>query len=295
MLRTYILPHLVNNFNACLTLHYFPASWRCARALVLKKANKESYVSAGSFRPISILNALSKLFERVVHARLRLLVESNKWFSPARHGFRPRRSTESACIELISLIEESFRQRKIVACAFLDIKSAFDAAWHPAILRGLIAKGCPSYLAELVRCFLHDRSATLSSADASLTRKLELGCPQGSVLSPFLWNILLDSLLRENFPFPHLFIAYADDVVLCSVHEDRNVAISNLQRMCDTAVSWGEAVKHSFNPSKSAFLLFSRKRKKDVDVDVDLFILLNQDRVHRSRDCLYLGITIDEA
>ena len=195
--------------------------------LILKKVNKESYVTASSFRPISILNALSKLFERVAHSRLRLLAESNNWFSPAQHGFRPKRSTETACVELISLIEASARQRKVVACAFLDIKSAFDAAWHPAILRGLIAKGCPKYLVELVRCFLLDRSATLSTVDSSLTINLELGSLQGSVLSPFLWNILLDSLLLVHFPFPHVLIAYADDVVLCCVHEDRSVAVSN--------------------------------------------------------------------
>jgi hypothetical protein len=108
-------------------------------------------------------------------------------------------------------------------CVFLDIKSAFDAAWHPAILNFLINKNDPAFPVKLLANFLSSRSCMLSSPLASKVTNIELGCPQGNVLSPFLWNILLEDLLCLIFPFPFRFIAYADDIVVCTMHKDYNL------------------------------------------------------------------------
>ena len=127
-------------FNACVSFNYFPPSWRSAKVIVLKKPNKDCYETVSSFRPISILNSLSKLFERILHTRLKKLAVDNQWFSHNQHGFREGKSTETAVTDLVNHIECSWKAKKTVACAFLDIKSDFDAAWHPMILRGLISK-----------------------------------------------------------------------------------------------------------------------------------------------------------
>jgi hypothetical protein len=156
-------------------------------------------------------------------------------------------------------IQTSWKAKKTVACAFLDIKSAFDAAWHPMILRGLICKDCPRYLIKLIEVFLLDRTATISSDDEVLCTTLEVGCPQGSILSPFLWNILLESLFLLSFSFDFIIIAYADDVLLCATSVLAHLAVSNLQLMCNSVVDWGLNSKLSFNALKTVFMVFSRK------------------------------------
>ena len=60
--------HLLHLFNACLAISYFPSKWRIAVVIILRKLNKPSYDETGSFRPISILCALAKLFERLIHS-----------------------------------------------------------------------------------------------------------------------------------------------------------------------------------------------------------------------------------
>jgi hypothetical protein len=178
--------------------------------IILKKSNKANYSHPSCFRPISILNALSKLSEKIILVKLKRLASANNWFSPNQHGFRSGFSTETATLSLTSLIEKNRKNKVPTCCAFLDIKSAFDAAWHPAILNCLISKNCPAWLVKLLANFLSSRTCTLSSPLASRVTDIELGCPQGSVLSPFLWNILLEDLLCLNYPFPFRFIAYAD-------------------------------------------------------------------------------------
>ena len=176
----HIMPLIELIFNACVSFNYFPPSWRSAKVIVLKKPNKDCYETVSSFRPISILNSLSKLFERILHTRLKKLAVDNQWFSHNQHGFREGKSTETAVTDLVNHIECSWKAKKTVACAFLDIKSAFDAAWHPMILRGLICKDCPRYLIKLIEAFLLDRTATISSDDEELCTTLEVGCLQGS-------------------------------------------------------------------------------------------------------------------
>jgi hypothetical protein len=64
--------------------------------------------------------------------------------SDFQHGFREGRLTESAAHSLISLTESAFDERKVCAAKYLDIKSAFDSAWHPAIIASLVKRFCPA-------------------------------------------------------------------------------------------------------------------------------------------------------
>ena len=284
-----IKSHLVALFSACFTLSYFPTKWKSDSIIILKKNNKANYSHPSCFRPISILNALSKLLEKIILVKLKRLASANNWFSPNQHGFRSGFSTETATLSLTSLIERNKKNKVITCCAFLDIKSAFDAAWHPAILNCLISKNCPAFLVKLLANFLNSRSCILSSPLASNTTDTELGCPQGSVLSPFLWNILLEDLLCHNFPFPFRFFAYADDIVVCTMHKDFNLAHAHLQTICDAVVAWGLSVKLTFNGAKSFFLIFSSNRNLPP-----LTLTVDNITVPRSSSCVYLGLTIDD-
>lgn len=78
------------------------------------------------------------MFKKVFLAKLKGLESSQNWFSPSKHVFSPGYSTETA--SLPKLTETDKKNKIFTFCAFLDIKSVFDAAWHPAILNGLIKK-----------------------------------------------------------------------------------------------------------------------------------------------------------
>ncbi len=289
----YISQHISGLFNACLASSYFPSDWRIAKVLILRKINKPHYDDPGCYRPISILCALSKTFERILHSRLKSASDSlpGSWFNNNQHGFRVGRSTDSAGSTLVGLIEKNLNKKLSTCCAFLDIKGAFDSAWHPAILRGLLNKGCPLYLVKIIRSFLDSRKAELSCSGITLQTETALGCPQGSILSPFLWNILVDSLLDADFPFGYQIIAYADDLVLCTWHADPESARRNLQNMTDYAVTWGTTSMLTFNAAKTVFMVFSRRRRTN---SIPLSITVNNTIIEPSRTCTYLGLVLDD-
>lgn len=141
-------------FNSyCLSIGYFPLIWRIANVLTLKKE-----------KTISILCVLSKLFEQIIHARLKTPSQKANmyWFSDNQHGFCAGKSTETAGSALAGLVEANLKKRIFTTCSFLDIKSAFDSAWHPAILENLRRKNCPSYLITIIASFLYQKKAILS-------------------------------------------------------------------------------------------------------------------------------------
>jgi hypothetical protein len=116
------------------------------------KPNKLDYSSLNSFRPISLVSNLAKIFEKVVLGRLLWFTNAHEWLNDCQHGFRENRS----------FIKSAFSEKKVAAAAFLDIKSAFDSAWHPAIIAALSSRGFPTYLVNIISSFLKNRSAVLS-------------------------------------------------------------------------------------------------------------------------------------
>ena len=171
----------------------------------------------------------------------------------------------------------------------VDIKSAFDKAWCPAILAALGKRQCPRYLIKLIHSFLTDRTAILETGNAELEVEIQIGCPQGSLISPFLWNILVDDLLRSFFPFSFSILAYADDLTLTATHKDKHQATRNLQNMVDVISKQLELIKLETNATKTVFMLFSRK----ITSDSDLFLTLNGLKINVSCSSRLLGLTLD--
>ena len=282
-------PILLAIFNACLTHKHFPGNWKLAKLCIIRKPNKEGYEDVKSYRPICILNSLGKILESVILQRISWLSQKFHWFSHRKHAFLPDRSTESAVHCLTTIVENNLARGTFTASLFLDIAGAFDSAWGPAIVAALIQKGCPKYLCYMVQSFLADRRVSLQAGHYRRTKSAPLGCPQGGVLSPFLWNIMLDCVIRIEFAFSHEIIAYADDLLLLSYDFHCCTAVSNLQAMTDYFVYSLSSLMLQINARKSVFILFNRKKRPLPP----LAIVIDQTSVCPSESTKYIGFEID--
>ncbi len=282
--------HLLCLLNSCLRHGYFPGAWKQARVCIIKKEKKESYREVKSYRPISVLNTLGKVFEKVIHKRLTWFATELDWFSTCQHGFMESKSTETAIHTLTHFVETNLSKGMSTAAVFLDISGAFDSAWPPSILQALITKKSPLYLTQLISSFLKERTAVLRSDDgATLHYKITIGCPQGSVLSPFLWNILFDKPIRTTFPFPYKTIAFADDLTILAAHKDPEAATANLQIMTVDIVGKTNDIQIDVNAAKTSFIVFTRMK---VGLP-ELNLKINSTLVKPSQHCRYLGLELD--
>jgi ribonuclease HI len=241
---------------------------------------------------VSVLPIFSKLLERVILNRLKWFATEEQWFSHFQHGFREGKSTESAAHQLIERIENGFKRKAFTACVFLDIKAAFDSAWHPAIIQALSRRGCPSYLCKTIASFLTGRKAVISIGSASITFGIETGCPQGSVLSAFLWNTLIEEVFHLRLPEGVFVPAYADDLTVGCSDPDFEVAIAKVQRACDSISEWCKSVKLDLNASKTVVVLFDHRKRRSAPIPVS--VTVNGETIAGVSRTTFLGMILDD-
>ena len=88
------------------------------------------------------------------------------------------------------------------------------------------------------------------------------GSPQGGVLSPLVWNLIMDKLLTDLSASPVRAIGYADDILLLINGVDGGSMRDLMQAALNTVLRWGKTNGLTFNPAKTQCTIFTQKRNK---------------------------------
>ncbi|KAK3512400.1 hypothetical protein QTP70_008742 [Hemibagrus guttatus] len=166
-----------------------------------------------------------KLWERVVEARLRKVVE----ICEQQYGFMPRKSTTDAIFAPRILMEKYRDGQRELHCVFVDLEKAYDRVPREELWYCMRKSGVAEKYVRVVQD-MYERSRTVVRCAVGQTEefKVEMGLHQGSALSPFLFAIVMDQLseeIRQESPWTMMF---ADDIVICS--ESRGQVEENLER-----------------------------------------------------------------
>jgi len=178
-------------FNLCLAIAHCPAPFRTNRTVLIPKDGKDPRMAA-NWRPLTIGPVLGRVFSGVVDGRLRGIVD----LDPRQKGFIP----EPGCDINVFLLTEMHKVSKVdqgMVMAVLDIAKAFDTVPHTLITKSLRAHGVPAPLTALVASMYDDCRTTISVDEADINITLRRGVKQGDPMSPLLWNLILDPLLRQ--------------------------------------------------------------------------------------------------
>ena len=122
---------ILNLFNKCANTNKIPKGWRKARVVALLKPGKDPATSK-SYRPISLLCILYKLYECMIMARIAPIVEEQ--LTPDQAGFRPGRYTCGQLLNLTQYIEDGYEGKQITGTVFVDLTAAYDAVNHKTLL-----------------------------------------------------------------------------------------------------------------------------------------------------------------
>ena len=220
-IRSSLSPALSLIINQSLFTGIFPDSLKIAKILPIFKKGDPSYI--GNYRPISLLPAISKVFEKVVFIQIYEYFNSNNLLFKSQYGFRANHSTELAGIEFVDKILHYLDDQHTPISIFLDLSKAFDTLDRDILLFKLKHYGITGTPYKWFCSYLSNRQQyTQYGTYMSDRLKITTGVPQGSILGPLLFIIYMNDIYTVSDSFQA--ILYADDTTLTT-------AVGSLTRM----------------------------------------------------------------
>ena len=203
---------LLKFYQACWQSGQIPAAWKEALVVAIPKKGKPRNLPT-SYRPIALTPHLGKLYERLIKDRLEHFLEKHSILPKCQAGFRKGRSCMEQVVRLVEHVKKSRAIRRTTMATFFDIKRAFDTVWHGKLLDKLARLGISGRLYEFIRAFLDGRRMAVRVGTAtSDTYPVDMGVPQGSVIAPTLFTIMLHDI-EDSVCSPGVSLSlYADHV-----------------------------------------------------------------------------------
>jgi len=276
-------------FNASLFTGHFPDPLKQSIVLPLYKG-KGKISDPGSYRPITILSPLSKLFEKLVHTRVVRFLLSQNLLSSCQHGFRDTFSTQSATLKFVNDCHLAGDKRLYTGAVFLDYKSAFPSVPHKKLIRKLKSHGIRGRLLSWFGTYLENRPMQVKIGQrVSQHRMIRLGVPQGSVLGPLLFSVYINDLPRSVIKCS--VIMYADDVILYYSGKTKEEVENALQSDMDNISLWSKHNGLTVSITKTKSMIFYPPRMK---IPEPLKISIDGEDIECVPSFKYLGLWLDQ-
>ena len=281
--------------NACLVSSHTPQFTKEALILPLHKGKGKPVRDPSNYRGISLTSSFSKLIETLVKPHLERPLRGSNIPDELQFGFQCERSCMMTSASLQLIIELNTLSRKPTFAALLDAQKAFDCVWHDGLLQKLSNSPVhPVIQALLASSYDSAESRVYWEGKVSLPITLEKGVRQGSILSPSLYILFIDGLikaLRESglgCTFQGRYsgvIVLADDVALLAPTSEE------LQKMLRITGRYTIQWRYSINPSKSVVIVFNEKRAPAEQRLQETWSLSEAEVITRSHHHPHLGIT----
>ena len=225
------------------------------QALVIPVHKGGSRGVPANFRPVSLTSHIMKTFERVIRKVLVCHLEINNKLNSNQHGFRARRSCLSQLLNhqdhILSILEEGFNVDSI----YLDFSKAFDKVDIGILCHKLKGLGISGKLGILIHNFLTNRKQTvLANGVKSKPSDVKSGVPQGTVLGPILFLILINDIDDNINSKVSLF---ADDTRIVRQVADES-DVEALQSDLDKVYQWQDTNNMEFNSNKFEVLRYGK-------------------------------------
>lgn len=275
--------YLVAIYNRCMDEGYFPFDWKCARVVVLLKSPDKPRSNPRSYRGISLLPVLGKVLERIMVHRLQEAMNGD--FCEWQYGFRKGKCVEDAWLYVKHCVDMS--ASKYVLGVFVDFKGAFDYLSWDRVLSRLRDVGCREM--GIWRSYFSGRRACVTGVNECVWKDVVRGCPQGSICGPFIWNLMMDPLLRR-LGGVYKCCAYADDLLILVEAESRAAVERMAQEAMVIVCDWGRSVGVSVAMDKTETMLL----KGRLSANRNPTVRVNGVSLRYSNQVKYLGVTMSE-
>ncbi len=291
-----LVPVITQIINLSLSEGTFPENFKHALVIPLLK-NLLLELILASYRPVSNLQYISKLTEKVVAIQFIQFCKDNNLLERLQSAYKEGHSIETALVRVHNDLLTAMDRRDCVLLILLDLSAAFDTLDHRLLLERLNTRcGVEGVALRWFESYLTNRSQSITiNGTESVKQSLSYGVPQGSVLGPLLFTIYtapLGDLLRQHGLDYHI---YADDTKLYlsfpPSQDTADSAINDIEQCILDIRSWMKSNKLKLNDSKTEFIIVgtsAMQRKVSIP-----HIMVGDDKISPSNKVKDLGTQLD--
>ncbi len=281
----YLNTPLAFTINASIIFLNFPT--KAKRAVVTAIYKSDDKTNVKNYRPVSILNSISKIFEKVIKNQIVPFFD-NCW-SKYISAYRKSHSCQHVLIRMIENLRKNLDQSKLVGVILMDLSKAFDCIPHDLLIEKLNTYGLSENAILYIYSYLKERQQCVKINNTrSLYELILSGVPQGSILEPILFNIFINDLF--------VFIKtvnihnYADDNSLEAAANTLEELIAILEGKSNIAIDWLEGNEMIPNAKKFQALIVAKNK---VGIFNKIPITIKGKTIFSKSSVKFLGINID--
>jgi ribonuclease HI len=191
--------------------------------------------------------------------------------------------------QLVGRIEKALDAKQYALGVFFDIEGAFDNTSPMAVKQTLRERGIHKSLIDWIVLLISMRTVTVRTDLTNIMALVRRGLPQGGGLSPTLWSLIADSLLKWLTQQGIFAQGYADDGVALVVGNILSTICDIMQGILNGVERWCQQMQLSINPEKTEFILFTRRYKPDDVKDIKFY----GKSLMLTKQVKYLGVLLD--
>uniref|UniRef100_A0A8D9A7F9 Craniofacial development protein 2 n=2 Tax=Cacopsylla melanoneura TaxID=428564 RepID=A0A8D9A7F9_9HEMI len=263
-----------------------PEDFKESRMVMLpKKANSKK---CGDYRTLSILSHASKILTTIIKRRIEEKIDAN--IDEDQFGFRHGRGTREAILALRLVAEESFRVKKPLYIAFVDLQKAFDNVSWNVLFRILKNIGINSKDRKVIYNLYRNQTTSIEINNVCKSATIKKGVRQGCNISPHLFNIYIEKAIEKCKEYCTgivmndtrvQMLRFADDIAVLAPDE------FNLKRILEYMNEVFEEFNMSINMNKTEILVCS-------NLPEEVNIIINNTHIKQTKSFKYLGSNITE-
>ncbi len=266
-----------------------PDSLKIAKVVPIHKKGKLSEFC--NYRPVSVLPALSKIYERLVYNRILEFIDKHEIFSNDQFGFRKKYSTSHALNSLVNQFHDSVEKNEYMIGLFIDLSRAFDTISHKILINKLYKYGIRGIALEWIKDYLLNRKQYVVYHNAkSNMSSVEIGVPQGSILGPLLFLLYVNEL--PNISSTLSCIQFADDTSIFIRGRSLPEIASTLNHEMEKITDWLKDNMLTINVSKTNYMIMTAQGKRIDDQECN--ITVGGSILNRVSQTTFLGFVLDD-
>jgi ribonuclease HI len=258
---------LLGLYNESFLLGEYADHWKVGVVTPIPKPGKP-LGELESYRPIVKNSCVAKVYERMVKYRVDWKLESTGAMSDFSSAYRRGRGCFDNLVQLVSHLEQARSEKLVTGIVFLDMKNAFNTANHASVLYECKRAGLNGKVLEVISEFMKDRKLYGQIGESkSRVFDCNVGVPQGAVLSPVLFNILLHRIVAQIGPYTFISV-FADDIAIwtCVHRKMLKLMQTRLQQNLDRVVRFLDRRGLAVSAAKTKYMVLGSRSKLSLQI-----------------------------